>query len=43
MNASIARDVARVAAEVTPKALIAIAANPVNSLVPIVSEVFKKV
>lgn len=42
-NASIVRDLAKVAAQVCPKALLAIITNPVNSVVPIASEVFKKV
>lgn len=42
-NASIVRDLATVAAQVCPKALLAIITNPVNSVVPIASEVFKKV
>ncbi|GAA6044277.1 hypothetical protein NBRC10512_002710, partial [Rhodotorula toruloides] len=41
-NASIVRDLAQAAAEVAPKARIGIIANPVNSTVPIVAEVFKK-
>ncbi|KAK2720800.1 malate dehydrogenase, mitochondrial-like [Artemia franciscana] len=39
-NASIVRDLARACAEVCPKALIGIISNPVNSTVPIASEVF---
>lgn len=42
-NASIVRDLAQAAAEVAPKALIGIISNPVNSTVPIASEVLKKV
>jgi len=42
INASIVRDLAVAAAEVCPKALIGIISNPVNSTVPIASEVFKK-
>lgn len=42
INASIVRDLAIAAAEVCPKALIGIISNPVNSTVPIASEVFKK-
>merc|ERR1711911_226342 len=42
INASIVRDLAAAAAEVCPKALIGIISNPVNSTVPIASEVFKK-
>ncbi|KAF2899384.1 hypothetical protein ILUMI_06789 [Ignelater luminosus] len=41
-NASIVRDLAQAAADVCPKALIGIISNPVNSTVPIASEVFKK-
>ncbi|XP_025834281.1 malate dehydrogenase, mitochondrial [Agrilus planipennis] len=41
-NASIVRDLAVAAAEVAPKALIGIISNPVNSTVPIASEVFIK-
>jgi len=41
-NASIVRDLCVAAAEVCPKAIIAIISNPVNSTVPIASEVFKK-
>lgn len=41
-NASIVRDLAQAAAEVAPKAFIAIISNPVNSTVPIASEVLKK-
>jgi len=41
-NASIVRDLAAATAEVAPKALIAIISNPVNSTVPIASEVLKK-
>lgn len=43
INAGIARDLTLAAAEVAPKALIAIITNPVNSLVPIACEVLKKV
>jgi len=42
-NASIVRDLCKVCAEVAPKALVAIISNPVNSTVPIASEVYKKV
>ncbi|KAK4010862.1 malate dehydrogenase, mitochondrial [Daphnia magna] len=42
INASIVRDLAVAVAEVCPKALIGIIANPVNSTVPIASEVFQK-
>lgn len=41
-NASIVRDLAAAAAKACPKAFIAIISNPVNSTVPIASEVFKK-
>ncbi|ODQ55656.1 malate dehydrogenase, NAD-dependent [Saitoella complicata NRRL Y-17804] len=41
-NASIVRDLAKACAEFCPKAKILIIANPVNSTVPIVAEVFKK-
>ncbi|XP_012281697.1 malate dehydrogenase, mitochondrial [Orussus abietinus] len=41
-NASIVRDLAAAIAEVSPKAFVAIISNPVNSTVPIVSEVFQK-
>lgn len=41
-NASIVRDLAQAVAEMSPKALIGIISNPVNSTVPIASEVFKK-
>jgi malate dehydrogenase len=41
-NASIVRDLAAATAAVAPKALIGIISNPVNSTVPIASEVFKK-
>ncbi len=40
-NASIVRDLAKAAAESAPEANILVIANPVNSTVPIVSEVFK--
>lgn len=42
-NASIVRDLAQAAADVAPDALIGIISNPVNSTVPIASEVLKKV
>ncbi|CAD5229904.1 unnamed protein product [Bursaphelenchus xylophilus] len=42
INAGIIRDLAEAAADVAPKALIAVITNPVNSTVPIFSEVFKK-
>lgn len=41
-NASIVRDLAKAAGKVSPKALIAIISNPVNSTVPIVAETLKK-
>jgi len=41
-NASIVRDLADACARVCPQAFICIIANPVNSTVPITSEVFKK-
>merc|ERR1712055_557374 len=41
-NASIVANLARAAAKVCPKAMIAIISNPVNSTVPIASEMFKK-
>jgi len=41
-NASIVRDLASAAADACPKAIIGIISNPVNSTVPIASEVFKK-
>ncbi|KAI8454410.1 malate dehydrogenase, NAD-dependent [Phakopsora pachyrhizi] len=41
-NASIVRDLATAAAKVAPKAHMLIIANPVNSTVPIVGEVYKK-
>ncbi|KKK16407.1 hypothetical protein P175DRAFT_0526384 [Aspergillus ochraceoroseus IBT 24754] len=40
-NASIVRDLAKAAAEASPEANILVISNPVNSTVPIVSEVFK--
>ncbi|KAK9475511.1 lactate/malate dehydrogenase [Dipodascopsis tothii] len=40
-NASIVRDLAKGAAEYAPNAFMLIIANPVNSTVPIVSEVYK--
>lgn len=42
-SASIINSLAQAASQVCPKALIAVVTNPVNSVVPIVSEVFKKV
>merc|ERR1711915_703417 len=41
-NASIVATIAAAAAKVCPKAMIAIIPNPVNSTVPIASEMFKK-
>lgn len=41
-NASIVRDLAEACAQNCPKAMICIISNPVNSTVPIASEVFKK-
>ncbi|CAG8680496.1 23031_t:CDS:10 [Gigaspora margarita] len=41
-NAGIVRDLANAAAQYAPKAHMAIISNPVNSTVPIVSEIFKK-
>lgn len=41
-NASIVRDLAAACADVCPKAILGIISNPVNSTVPIASEVFKK-
>jgi malate dehydrogenase len=41
-NASIVRDLAKGIADHAPKAMLGIIANPVNSTVPIVAEVFKK-
>ncbi|KAG8236535.1 hypothetical protein J437_LFUL015809 [Ladona fulva] len=41
-NASIVRDLVQAVAEVAPKALIGIISNPVNSTVPIASEVLQK-
>lgn len=41
-NASIVRDLADAAAKNCPEAIVCIIANPVNSTVPITSEVFKK-
>ena len=41
-NASIVANLARAAAEVCPDAILAIISNPVNSTVPIASEMFKK-
>ena len=41
-NASIVANLAKAAAEVCPDACLAIISNPVNSTVPIASEMFKK-
>ncbi|KAJ5927830.1 Malate dehydrogenase type 1 [Penicillium verhagenii] len=41
-NASIVRDLAKAAAEAAPNAKVLVIANPVNSTVPIVAEVYKK-
>lgn len=41
-NASIVRDLADACAKYCPKAMICIVTNPVNSTIPIASEVFKK-
>ena len=41
-NASIIRDLIQAVADAAPKALVAIISNPVNSTVPIASEVLKK-
>jgi malate dehydrogenase len=41
-NASIVRDLAKGVADHAPKAMLGIIANPVNSTVPIVAEVYKK-
>jgi len=41
-NASIVRDLAAAAAKVCPNAILGIISNPVNSTVPIASEVYKK-
>jgi len=41
-NASIVANLAQAAAKVCPKAMIVIISNPVNSTVPIASEIFKK-
>lgn len=40
-NAGIVRDLAEAAAKIAPKAFVAIITNPVNSTVPIFSEVYK--
>lgn len=41
-NASIVRDLAEAAAQACPAAIVCIISNPVNSTVPILSEVYKK-
>lgn len=41
-NASIVANLAKAAAKVCPKAMLAIISNPVNSTVPIASEIYKK-
>ena len=41
-NASIVANLAKAAAEVAPNAMLAIISNPVNSTVPIASEIYKK-
>jgi len=41
INAGIVRDLAKSCAEHCPKAIICVISNPVNSLVPIVAEIFK--
>jgi len=41
-NASIVANLAQAAAEACPEAILAIISNPVNSTVPIASEIFKK-
>jgi len=41
-NAGIVRDLALAAVKYAPKAYLAVISNPVNSTVPIVSEIFKK-
>lgn len=41
-NASIVNDLVKACAEVCPKAMVCIISNPVNSTVPIASEIFKK-
>lgn len=43
VNASIVRDLAACIAKNAPKAIVAIITNPVNSMVPIASEVLKSV
>lgn len=41
-NASIVRDLADACAQYCPKAMLAVISNPVNSTVPIASEIFRK-
>ncbi len=41
-NASIVANLAKAAAEVCPKAILGVISNPVNSTVPIASEIYKK-
>ncbi|KAG9508511.1 Malate dehydrogenase, mitochondrial, partial [Fragariocoptes setiger] len=41
-NASIVKDLCKVCAQIAPKAMLAIISNPVNSTLPIASEVYKK-
>ena len=41
-NASIVANLAKAAADVCPKAILAIISNPVNSTVPLASEIYKK-
>jgi len=41
-NAGIVKDLATAAVQYAPKAILAIISNPVNSTVPIVSEIYKK-
>ncbi len=41
-NASIVANLAKAASEVCPKAILAIISNPVNSTVPIASEIYKR-
>lgn len=41
-NASVVRDISELASKISPKAILAIITNPVNSTVPIASEVYKK-
>ncbi|XP_049819554.1 uncharacterized protein LOC109599161 [Aethina tumida] len=42
VNASIVKEIAEAVVQVCPKALIGVITNPVNSTMPIVSEVFKR-